>query len=67
MKIALSWLLQQDGISTLIIGAKTMDQLEDNLAAVDVTWTEQELEKIAAATTLPNLYPHWMLQFMKRS
>lgn len=65
-RLALSWLLQQQGISTVIIGAKTIDQLEDNLKAIDVTWTEEELEQAGNATPPPNLYPHWMLQITQR-
>jgi aryl-alcohol dehydrogenase-like predicted oxidoreductase len=65
-RLALSWLLQQPGVSTLIIGAKRLDQLEDNLAAVDVTWTDTELERVAAATEPPSLYPHWMQAFSRR-
>jgi aryl-alcohol dehydrogenase-like predicted oxidoreductase len=65
-RLALSWLLQREGISTLIIGAKKLEQLEDNIAAVDVAWTQEELEKVAAATPPPTLYPHWMLQFFQR-
>lgn len=66
-RLALSWLLQQNGVSSVIIGAKKMEQLEDNLAAVDVTWTQQELQKVAEASAPPKLYPHWMLQFMQRT
>lgn len=65
-RLGLSWLLQQEGVSALIIGAKKMEQLEDNLAAVDVTWTEQELAKVADATLPPDLYPHWMQKFTRR-
>ncbi len=65
-RLALSWLLRQAGVSTLIIGAKTMEQLEDNLAAVDVTWADEELAAVDEATRPPNLYPHWALSFMKR-
>jgi aryl-alcohol dehydrogenase-like predicted oxidoreductase len=50
----------------VIIGAKRLDQLEDNLAAIDVSWTDAELERVGAATAPPSLYPHWMLQFMRR-
>jgi aryl-alcohol dehydrogenase-like predicted oxidoreductase len=66
-RLALSWLLQQQGVSTLIIGAKKMEQLEDNLAAVDVTWTDEQLQQVASATVPPSLYPYWMLQFMRRT
>ena len=65
-RLALSWLLQQDGITTLIVGAKKLEQLEDNLAAVDVTWTDQELEQVAAASAPPSLYPNWMLEMFRR-
>lgn len=65
-RLGLSWLLQQDGISTIIIGAKKMEQLEDNIAAVDVTWAEAELKQVAEATAPPSLYPHWMLKMMDR-
>ncbi|WP_045117351.1 aldo/keto reductase [Plesiocystis pacifica] len=66
-RLALSWLLQQAGVSTLIVGAKKLEQLEDNLAAVDVTWTDEELERLAAASAPPNLYPYWMLANFKRT
>ena len=65
-KLALSWLLQQKGVSTVIIGAKKMSQLEDNLGAVDVAWKSEELEKLAEITKLPTLYPWWMLDFQRR-
>ncbi len=61
-RLALSWLLHQDGVSTVIIGAKKMGQLEDNLAATDVQWSAAELEKVAPVVAPPNTYPHWMLR-----
>ena len=66
-RLALSWLLQQAGITTLIVGAKKMEQLEDNLAAVDVTWSDDELARVAEATAPPSLYPHWMLRNFERA
>jgi len=65
-RLALSWVLQQQGVSTVVIGANKMAQLDDNLAAVDVTWTEGELEKVNAVTPPPSLYPYWMQQFFLR-
>lgn len=65
-RLALSWVLRQRGISTVIIGAKRLDQLEDNLAAVDVTWSPEQLERVAQATHLPSLYPHWMIERQRR-
>ena len=66
-QLSLSWLLQNDAVSTLVIGAKKMSQLEDNLGAVDVQWTEAELTKVAEATAVPSLYPYWMIERMKRA
>lgn len=59
-RLALSWVLHQRGITSVIIGAKRIDQLEDNLLAVDVEWTEQELAELAELTAPPSLYPFWM-------
>jgi aryl-alcohol dehydrogenase-like predicted oxidoreductase len=60
-RLALSWVLRQRAITSIIIGAKRMDQLEDNLAAVDVEWTDAELAELAELTAPPSLYPYWML------
>ena len=60
-RLALSWVLQQQGVSTVVIGAKKMSQLEDNLAAVDVTWTDEELQSLAELSPPPRIYPNWMM------
>ena len=54
-------MLKQRGITCAIIGAKRMDQLEDNLLAVDVEWTDEELAELAELTAPPSMYPYWML------
>jgi len=60
-QIALAWLLHQPVVTTVIIGAKKMEQLEDNLKAVDVTFTQDELDKLNEASKLTPEYPAWML------
>lgn len=45
-QFALAWCAQQPGITSPIIGPRTMEQLEDNLAALDVTFTDEELRAI---------------------
>lgn len=60
-RLALAWLLQQEAVTTVIIGAKKMEQLEDNLQAVEVTFTEAELEQLDEVSRLPEEYPGWML------
>ena len=66
-QLALSWLLAQPGVSSLIIGAKKLSQLEDNLSAIDVSWSAAELAQVAAATSVPSIYPHWMIERQRRS
>lgn len=45
-QLALGWVLQQPGVTSPIIGPRTMEQLEDNLKAADVTFTAEELKEI---------------------
>ena len=50
-------------MTTVIIGAKTLDQLNDNLKAVDVALTEEDLKQVDEVSKLPPEYPGWMLDF----
>lgn len=59
--IALAWLLHQGGVSSVIIGAKSMDQLEDNLNAVEIELSPDELQQLDRVSMLPPEYPQWML------
>jgi len=61
--LALAWLLHQPVVSTVIIGAKKMDQLDDNLTAVDVKFTPEELRQLDEVSKLAPEYPGWMLGF----
>ena len=44
-QIALAWLLRQDTVTSVIIGIRRLDQLDDNLSAVNVGLSEAELKK----------------------
>lgn len=61
-RIALAWLLQQRFVTSVIIGAKTVEQLDDNLAAVDVALTADEVAELDRVSALPAEYPGWMLE-----
>ncbi|MDH4744164.1 aldo/keto reductase [Sphingomonas sp. CBMAI 2297] len=61
-QLALAWLLHQRAVSSVIIGAKRPEQLADNLAAVDVEFTPDELARLDAVSKLPAEYPGWMLE-----
>ena len=61
-QIALAWLLHQKVVSSVIVGAKRLDQLEDNIAASEVELTEAELDALDAVSALPKEYPGWMFE-----
>ena len=63
-QLALAWLLQQPVVTSVIIGANKMEQLDDNLKAIDITFTAEELKKIDEVSQLPPEYPGWMLERM---
>lgn len=48
--VALAWLLAQPGVTSPIIGARRLAQLEDNLSALDVTLTAEDLASLDALT-----------------
>ncbi len=59
-QIALAWLLHQPQVTTIIIGAKRPDQLDDNLAAVNIELSAGELATLNEDSALPIEYPAWM-------
>ena len=61
-RVALAWLLAQPGVTSVIIGANKMAQLEDNLKATDLELTPDEVAKLSAVTQPPKLYPQWMIE-----
>jgi aryl-alcohol dehydrogenase-like predicted oxidoreductase len=58
-QVALAWVLAQPGITSVIVGASSMEQLDDNLAAADLVLTPDELAALDAATALAPIYPAW--------
>jgi aryl-alcohol dehydrogenase-like predicted oxidoreductase len=62
-RVSLAWLLAKPVVTSVIIGAKRRDQLQDNLAAVELTLTQDELRRLDEVSALPPEYPGWMLQF----
>ncbi|MFY3665459.1 aldo/keto reductase, partial [Achromobacter ruhlandii] len=59
-QVALAWLLHQRAVTSVIIGAKRVEQLDDNLAATDIRLTAQELAALDQVSALPPEYPGWM-------
>jgi aryl-alcohol dehydrogenase-like predicted oxidoreductase len=66
-RVAQAWLLQQPGITSIIVGAKRPEQLADNLAAADLTLSEEELTILDEVSALPREYPGWMEAFQNNN
>jgi aryl-alcohol dehydrogenase-like predicted oxidoreductase len=62
-RISLAWLLAKPVVTSIIIGAKRLDQLKDNLAAVELALAPDELGQLDEVSALPPEYPGWMLPF----
>ena len=60
-RIALAYVLNKTFVMSAIIGAKTIEQLDDNLAATDIELTAEEMATLDALSALPAEYPGWML------
>ena len=65
-RIALAWLLTRPFVTSVIIGAKTHEQLVDNLAAADAKLTPEQVKSLDDASAPPPEYPGWMLEFQNR-
>ena len=66
-QIALAWILAKPFVSSVIIGAKSMDQLRDNIASARVQLTTVEIQLLDGVSQLPPEYPGWMLAFQGQS
>jgi diketogulonate reductase-like aldo/keto reductase len=58
-QVALAWLLGRPAVTTVIVGARTQEQLADNLAAADLTLDDDERRRLDEVSALPLLYPFW--------
>ena len=60
-QVALAWLLAKPQVTSVIIGARSMDQLKDNIAASSVDLSPEDMAALDAVSALPTEYPGWML------
>lgn len=61
-QVALAWLLHQEAVTSVIFGARTVAQLDDNLGAADVTLSKEHLAALDAASALSLGYPYEMIR-----
>jgi len=60
-QVALAWILSKPFVTSVLMGAKRMDQLKDNLTAIHLKLTQNELKSLDEVSQLPPEYPEWML------
>ena len=58
-QVALAWTLGRPGVSSVVVGARTDEQLADNLAAADLELSEAEVARLEEVSRPPLIYPHW--------
>ncbi len=61
-QIALAWLLHRRVVTSVIVGAKKLEQLDDNIKAAEVALSEAELDTLDRVSALPREYPGWMFE-----
>jgi aryl-alcohol dehydrogenase-like predicted oxidoreductase len=57
--VALAYTLSKPGVTSVIIGARTTEQLAANLAAADLVLADEEIARLDEVSRLPLLYPYW--------
>jgi aryl-alcohol dehydrogenase-like predicted oxidoreductase len=65
-QISLNWLLRQEGVTAPIIGARRMEQLEDNLGAVGWALDEEQVRRLSEASAIEDVYPYRFIREMQR-
>jgi aryl-alcohol dehydrogenase-like predicted oxidoreductase len=62
-RVALAWVLAKKEVSSVIIGAKTKEQLLDNVEASSLVLSPGEIAQLDSISAIPKEYPGWMLDF----
>ena len=58
-QVALAWMLTRPAVTSLVIGARTTDQLADNLAAAELSLTADEVDRLERVSRPDLIYPYW--------
>ncbi|MDP4292270.1 MAG: aldo/keto reductase [Bacteroidota bacterium] len=61
-QVALAWLLKQPHVTSVIIGAKKLEQLQDNIASTAVELTDEDMQRLNEISKLASEYPAWMVE-----
>ena len=64
-QVALRWLVQQAGVSSIILGARTVEQLDENLGCLDFELNGEELAKLDEVSKVPQAFPYDFVEMTK--
>jgi aryl-alcohol dehydrogenase-like predicted oxidoreductase len=59
-RLAIAWLLARPGVTTVVLGAKTVEQLDDTIGASSLSLSSEELARLDEVSATPPEYPNWM-------
>ncbi len=65
-RVALAWMLAKPHVTSIVIGAKTEAQLQENLSAATLTLTTQQIAELDQVSALPAEYPAWQVAWQNR-
>ena len=65
-QIALNWLLRQEGVTAPVIGARHVEQLEDNLGAAGWELSPEQVARLSEVSAIEDVYPYRMIREMQR-
>lgn len=60
-QVALAWVIAQPGVTSVIIGVKTLFQLKDNINSINLKLNEEDLLELNKVSELAPEYPNWMI------
>ena len=60
--MSLNWVLRRPGVTSALVGARTIEQLEENLAAASWALTDDEVATLDRVSARPLPYPYWHQQ-----
>jgi len=58
-QVSLAWTLTRPGVSSIVMGGRNIDQIKDNIAAVSLGLSDDEIKKLNDVSQIPLLYPYW--------
>jgi aryl-alcohol dehydrogenase-like predicted oxidoreductase len=61
-QVAYAWLLARPQVSSVLVGATTLEQLDDNLAAADLVLSPEDIAALDELTRPARVYPYWMIE-----